>query len=866
MLLSLNILSQGKDILTGLPVSGNDTTKADTLKNLLKISKDAIDLQVTYAAPGGYIVNDVAGRTATLVKNAIVKYGDIEIKADSIIFNMSTNHVFAVGVKDSVGKVVGKPEFKQGSQSFTCDSLEYNFRTKKAVIKNIITQQDEGLLHSTVTKLLEDGTSNIFKSTYSTCPADTPHFYINLKKAKVYPGKKIISGPGNLVILGVPLPLYIPFGYFPIQKKRAASGILFPKAHFEATRGYGLTDGGYYFAINDYFDLTLKSEVFSNGSWLASVGSNYNRLYKYSGILAFSFADNISGHRGLSDFSESKNYSLRWSFNQSAKAAPGSRFSASVNMSSSGYDKSNSYNLTDHITTTKSSSISYSKSWDGTPLNLSISANHSQNSSTKKVNMDLPNASFTASRIYPFRNLGGATKKWYQDLQFQYSAEMRNTISTTDTAMFTGRMFRDMRSGFTHSAPLSFQIRPFRNFSITPSVSYKGVLFTQKILQTWDPDSKSIKKDTIRGTFYGQAFNPTISAGYSPQIFGFFSFKHPKPNARLEQVRHVMKPSVSFGYTPYLSGLSSKMFRQVQGDTTGKMMTYSIYDGNLFQPPSLASRSGNVSFGLANILEAKVYEKNDTTGKPKKITLIDNFNFSTSYNIFADSMKWSPIAVDFHTSLFSNINFNASSHFSLYGLSGDGKKVIGSFYYNQTGKLMRLTDASASLNFSVDRLFQGKNKKKTQAESKQKAPAERDENAEEHGTENLKGQGANEKSTEFDEYGFAMFDSPWTMSVSYSFLYSKPLMSPSITQAISINGTLQLTKKMNITYATGYDIKHKAISMTQIGVTRDLHCWDMSFNWVPNGYMKMWEFSIKVKASVLQDLKYERRKDYHDNY
>jgi hypothetical protein len=865
MLFSLNIFAQGNNIVSNLPVSGKDTTRTDTLRNLLRISKDAIEKKVKYSAPGGYIINDIVGRTATLVKNAVVDYDDIEIKADSIIFNMANNHVYAVGVRDSTGKVVGKPEFKQGSQTFTCDTLEYNFKTKKAVIKNIITKQDEGLLHSAVTKLLDDGTSNIFRSTYSTCDADTPHFYINLKKAKVYPGKKIISGPGNLVVEGIPLPLYLPFGYFPIQTKKAVSGIIMPKPHYEAARGYALSEGGYYFAVNDYFDLTLQGSIFSNGSWLLSAGSTYNKNYKYSGRVSLSFADNIAGHRGLTDFSESKNYSINWSYNQSPKSTPGSRFSASVNMSSSGYDRNNSYNITDHITTTKSSSISYSKTWDGTPLNLSISANHSQNNTTRNVNLNLPSVSFNASRIYPFRNLGGATKKWYQDLQFQYSAKMENQISTKDSLMFTSAMWKSMRNGFSHEAPLSFQIRPFRNFSITPSVTYRGVLYTQKVIQRWDIDSKTVKYDTVRGTFYGQALNPTFSAGYSPQIFGTFDFSK-NPTARVQKIRHVMKPSVTFGFTPYLSGLSSKMYRQVQADTTGRERTYSIFDGNIYSTPSQASRNGNVGFALSNIVEAKVFPKEDTTSKLKTVSLIDNFNIATSYNIFADSMRWSPISMDFHTTLFSNIGINASSHFSLYGLNSKGDKVIGTYYHAQTGKLMRLTDVSASLNFSVDNFFKAKGKKKSQpVTGSQQVPAARE--TANDGPGSMSSQNNTEaQKTEYDEYGFMKFDSPWTMNISYSFLYSKPYVKSVVTQAISINGTLQLTKKMDITYTTGYDIKHKAISMTQIGIRRDLHCWDMSFSWVPNGYMKMWEFSIKVKASVLQDLKYDRRKDYHDNY
>jgi len=864
MVLSLPVFSQAEDVIAKPARLSRDTITPDSILRIKKISKDAIDKKVIYSAPGGYIINDLINKKATIVKNGVVDYGDIEIKADSIIFDMSTNHVYAVGVRDSTGKVVGKPDFKSGSEEFTSDTLEYNFKTKEAIISQIITKQDEGLLHSATTKLLNDGTSNIYRSTYSTCDADTPHFYIKLKKAKIYPGKKIISGPGNLVLEGIPLPLYLPFGYFPIQTKKAASGLIIPKPHYEAVRGYALTDGGYYFALNNYFDLTLMGSIFANASWVLSAQTSYNKLYRYNGNFSFTYADNLSGHKGLSDFTESKNYSLGWTYNQSAKAHPGSRFSASVNMSSSAYDMNNSYNLNDHITTTKQSSISYSKTWDNTtPVNLSISANHSQNTSNRSVSLDLPTVSFSVSRIYPFRGKNSSgSKKWYQDLQFQYTASLENHISTTDSLLFTNKMWSNMQSGFQHSLPLSFQIRPFKNFSISPSVSYTGVVFTKKQLRTWNSSEQKVDTTFLRGVYYGQAINPSISAGYSIPVYGKYTFKN--PNSRIEAIRHVMTPSASISFTPYIEGLSSKMWRKVQVNADSLMQSYSIYEGNKFSTPSLASKSGNVSLSLANIVDAHVYAKNDTTGKPKTIKLIDNFNIATSYNIFADSMRWSPVSMVLRTTLFENVGLSVNSDFSLYGLDSKGK-AIGTYYFSQTNKPMRLTLFSVGTDFSVDRFLKGqKDKNKSQPANVNQQNNATNESGEPVETTVRPMKKATEN--QFDEYGYMKFDSPWTMNVSYTFNYSKPGLTGVISQAISLNGTVQLTKKMNITYRTGYDMKHKEITMSEIQITRDLHCWDMSFTWVPNGNMKMWEFSIKVKASVLADLKYQRRKDYHDNY
>ena len=859
MLNSLLLLSQEEEIFPDTVLISNSLAKPDTMAGLKPLSKDAIDKQVIYSAPGGFIKNDLVNKTATIVKNGVVTYGDIEIKADSIVFNMQTNEVYAVGIRDSLGTITGKPAFKSGSEEFKSDTLRYNFKTKQAIVKNIITEQDEGFLHSRVTKLLDDGTSNIYKNTYSTCELDTPHFYINLKRAKLYPGKRIVSGPGNLVLEGIPLPLFLPFGYFPIQTKKAASGIRIPKVHYEAARGYALTDGGYYFAINDYFDLSVTGSIFTNGSWLANAVTSYNKRYRYRGNLSFSYAKNISGHKGLPDESSSRNYSLGWTFAQDAKARPGSRFSASVNMSSAEYDRNNSYNLNDHITTQRQSSISYSKTWEGTPFNFSASMNHSQNVRNKTVSLNLPKMSLSASRIYPLKSKKQAgPTKWWQELSFQYTASLDNQISTYDSLLFTNEMWSRMRSGFQHEAPLSFQIRPFRNFSISPSLSYRGVLYTQKVERRWDPDLNKVMYDTLRGTFYGQSLNPSISAGYSPQIFGTYDFTN--PNSRVDAIRHVMKPSVSFSFIPSFSQLSSKMYRQVQLDSTGlRTQNYSIYDGNIYGTPSLSRKNGNVSLSLTNILEAKVFERNDTTGKAKKISLIDNFGISTSYNIFADSLNWAPVSMVMRTTLFKTLHISGNANFSLYALNSQGRQT-GKFYMAETGKLMRLNNTGVSLDFSVSDLINGMKKKKSTP-----APAQRTGiDGEPDGIVSPVGKAAGEDA--FDEFGYMKFDAPWTMDISYSLTYIKPYNTATISQALTVRGNLQLTKKMNITYSTGYDFRAGEITMTQLSFTRDLHCWNMSFNWVPNGNMKMWEFAIRVNASVLQDLKYERRKDYHDNY
>jgi hypothetical protein len=461
-------------------------------------------------------------------------------------------------------------------------------------------------------------------------------------------------------------------------------------------------------------------------------------------------------------------------------------------------------------------------------------------------------------------------KKWYQELQFQYSASLDNQISTYDSLLFTNKVWNSMRNGFKHEAPLSLQIRPFRNFSISPQVTYSGVLYSQRYDKKWvtgyfdrelnEYVSREIT-DTTRGAFYGHSINPSISASFNPQIYGTFTFK---ADSRIQAIRHVMKPSVSFNYIPSLKGLSSDLYRQVQYDSLGHTRDYSIFEGNIYGTPSLSKRSSGISFNLTNIIEAKAFEKNDTTGKPKKVKIIDNLGISTSYNVFADSMRWAPVSMGLNTNLLGNLGISARSSFSLYGLDSLGRS-IGTFAYAQNRKLMRLTNFGVSLDFDLGQLIRG-DKKKQAAGMPAQGPGQSPAGiGQREGSGGLQTQG--QESALRDEYGYSVFDVPWSMRVSYNFNYSKTGFKPTVSQTLSVNGNVTLTKKMSITYTSGYDFKGKEITMTNIGITRDLHCWDMSFNWVPNGTMKMWNFTIRVKAAVLSDLKYERRKDFHDeNY
>lgn len=861
-----------------------DTLRTDTLgpvipgERRLIISPDAVDMPILYHAIDSQYIN-MKDQKVYLVNQASAVYGDISLEAYYITLDLNTSEVNAWGRRDSTGKLVDIPRFKDGDEEFEADELTYNFKSKRAIIRNIVTEEDEGFLHSNITKRHDDGALHVQGSKYTTCNAEEPHFYVSLPKAKVIPGEKIVSGPAHLVLEDIPLPLVLPFGYFPVQKEYA-SGILIPKYGEENNRGYFLKGMGYYFAVNDFFDLSFTGDIYTNGTWRLSATTNYRKRYKFNGNFSFNYANNITGYKGLEDYFKSSNYSVRWTHSQDTKAKPGTRFSASVNLSSAGFDRENSYNVMEHVNTTKQSSISYSKTWAGSPFNFSASLNHSQNSAAKTVSLNLPKMNFGMSRIYPLKSLGGGgATKWWQELQLQYTASLDNRISTTDEKMFTGEMFEDMKNGFQHDIPVSLPIRPFNNFSISPSLKYSGVLFTERTLKRWEPEYiDPVTNDTVSkviseqedGFFYGHAVNPSISASYSPQIFGMFQFTNPE--SRIIAVRHVMKPSVSFSFVPALEGLSSNMYREVQIDTAGNTQEYSIYENGIYSTPSLSRKNGSLNFSLTNIIEAKVRERNDTTDAERKVKIIDNLAFNTSYNLFADSLKWSPLSMTMRTTLFNELSISARSNFDFYATDTLSRRINAS-EWSVNRRPLRMTNFNLSLNFELSNLIKSFIGEKKEAESGTPETTNvgsplggMPRSLEEAGRQQQSGDRQSGSGMTYDEYGYVNFNVPWTMRIAYNFYYTKSTAESRINQNLTMSGNVTLTKNFAITYSTGYDFRSKEITMTRIGIRRDLHCWEMSFNWIPTGYLKSWDFTIRVKASVLQDLKYERRKDYHDNY
>jgi len=843
-----------------------DSTFTDSVQIDSTSQNMGLEDQVSYHSRDSMLF-DLEKQKVYLYGEAEVKYTDITLVADYIELDMNDKEVFAKGLPDSVGKIVGKPNFTQGNETFECQTLTYSFESKRGLITGIITEQEGGYLHSELTKKEADGSINMLKGKYTTCDAEHPHFYLSLTKSKVIPNDKIVSGPAYLVIEDVPLPIVLPFGFFP-NKQSHASGILIPEYGEEKNRGFFLRNGGYYFALSDYFDLSLTSDIYVNGTWGVGLRSNYKVRYKFGGGLNLRYFKNVSGDQDLGTYSSSRDYSITWNHQQDAKANPSRTFSAQVNMSSSSYDRNHSYNTQNYLTNTKQSSISFSKRWEGSPFNFTGSLSHSQNSSNQSISLNLPKIALTMNRVYPFRNLIKTNKaEWLKNIELSYTANLENRINTIDSLIFTPSVFEDMKNGLKHSIPLSTNFKPFRNFNISPRIQYIGMLYTSSIRKEWDANyvnplsdkqEGQVVVDTVKGLQYAQAFLPSIGMSLNPKIYGMFVFKNPE--AKVMAIRHVISPSIGFSFTPDMRKYSPNYYDSVQVDTLGNKRSYSFFEQGIFGTPSLNGKSGSISFSLNNNLEMKVRTSNDTASEFKKVKILESLRFSTNYNLFADSLNLAPISFGGYTNIFKqNLRLNFNGTLDPYALNDKGRR-INTFQVLQSGsKLARLTRFTIGVDFSLS--------------SKQKTSNS--------GSDNTQGrsgqrpmdmsQGINPESevlpaeSIIPNNGYVDFSIPWRVSIRYNFSYSKPGFTSTITQTLNFNGNIDLTPKWKIGINSGWDFKKNTLTYTSINIYRDLHCWEMRFSWIPLGQHKSYTFGINAKASILKDLKYERKKSWYDN-
>ena len=805
------------------------------------------------------LVYDVRNKLVYIYNQGDVTYQNSNLKADYMRIDMNSKMVHAYGKPDSVdGKpTVTKPEFSDGSASYQMDTITYNLNTKKAKIKGVATQQGDGWLVGGSVKKMADNTINIEGGKYTTCDeTDHPHFYLAMTKAKVIPGKKVVTGPAYLVMEDVPIYfLGIPEGFFPISSG-PKSGLLMPTYGEETRKGFYLRDLGYYFTLGDYADLAVRGGIYTLGSWEASAASRYIKRYKYSGSFNMEFSNVKTGEKGEPDYIKQNNFRIQWTHSQDAKANPGSTFSASVNFATSGYSKYSATNLNDILATQTNSSISYSKSWAGTPFSLSANMAISQNSQNQSLSITLPTVVFNVSRFYPFKRKEKTGKdRWYEKISMQYTGKMTNSVTTTESELFTKKTFDNMKNGIEHSIPVSASFNLFNYINITPSANYTEKWYFKKVEYEWNPVTN--QTDTL-ATNYGfyRLYNYNFSVSTSTTLYGMYDFTKKRRDRKIQAIRHTITPTIGFSYAPDFSDPKYGYYLTRQTDSTGRFTTYSPYAVNAYGVPS-SGRSMSMTFSLSQNLEMKVLSKRDTSGV-KKIKLIDELRASGSYNFLADSMRLSTISLSFRTTLFKNFGINLSATLDPYRVTPQGVRYDKLFFPG------RITSTGWSFGYT----FKSREDKST--------PAVND----------ITSLPPEYQNPFYDPYGqmdpvlrrqymaqtYYDFSLPWNFGFNYAVNYSVSYVNngttgyrKNVTQTIGFNGSLSLTPKVGITFQGGYDIKTNKLTTSSISITRDLHCWQMSFSWIPFGYHKSWSFNIGVKAASLSDLKYDKSQSMYDN-
>lgn len=835
----------------------SDSLKADTLKIDSLFKKDTLKKQgqltdiVHYKAKDCVSISRKDSRIV-LYDQAEVKYQDTELKSGIAVINYEQKEVYAGRIKDSVGDYIQIPEFKQGEQLIEPDSIRFNYVTKRAIIRNAYTDQGENHVKASIIKKENDSVYFMHKGIVTTAEdVDDPDYYILLYKAKFVPKKKIVAGFSNMYIADVPTPIALPFAYYPMVDNRT-SGVLLPTFGEVNDRGYYLQNGGYYFVINDYIDMTLTGDYYTNGSYGIRTASTYRKRYKYSGNFNLRYENLIYSQRGFPDYSRSSIYNLQWSHSQDSKSSPLSSFSASVNLGSSSYykDSYNQLNSSNFMNNTLSSSISYSRTFPEYPsVNLSLTASHSQNTNTKNIEMTLPALRASMERIYPFVKRGTPKKGMIQNINFQYSMQGDNRYSTTEELFFSKKMFDRGQNGVRHSIPVStnFKILKFVSFSLNSSLNEVWQFKTIRY-RDYDNVSGKILKDTINGFDRFLTYNAGASMGTT--IYGTFDFGKDK---KIQAIRHVMRPSVSYGYTPAFDNY----YDYYISDAFGTQKQYTRFEGGMYGTPGL-TESNSMSFSLSNTFEAKIRPKDSTATEPKKVMLLNSLNFSSSYNLITKQL--SPISMTGGTQLFDNqlgINFGAT--LNPYAIDNNGTQ-LEKWNINNGGSLFRLTNANLTMNYG----FSSKNfEKRENTDNRQSGGRSDDLFGSSLNNSDTFNKKENEEKNQNEEqkvkhYYAAM---PWDLRLAYSLSYSNFNRNPMIsTNSVMISGNIDLTPKWRIGASTGYDFKDKGFTYTQLRFERDLNSFRMSFNFTPFGYRNSWNFFIGIKASMLSDLKYDKNK------
>jgi hypothetical protein len=798
-----------------LSLSKKKTNKTEPIKSKIKYNaKDSI-------------LFDMIDKKVFLYGSAEIYYEKIVLKASYIEINFEDNSVFATYTTDSTGKKIGIPEFSENDQKFNASAITYNFKTKKGIIKEVITQESGGYLHGNRIKRTPNAAIHIANGAFTTCDLEHPHFQIRFSKAKIIPNDKIITGPAYLEIEDIPIPLGLPFGYFP-SRTRQKSGLIFPAFGEDAKKGFNVTKLGYYFGFSDYIDLAVTSDLYTRGSFKFDANSNYALRYKFNGNINLSYAKTIFGEELQPDYKISKDFFIRWSHNQDPKARPNSRFSANVNFGTSKYNSLNSNNTADYLANTYQSNISYSQSI-GNNMNLVLGLRHNQNTNTKIINITIPEIAFSVNKFYPFRKkerIGNLA--WYENIGVTYSMNSRNEVTTYDSLFSWNIIKNNIRNGIMHSIPISYSIPVMKFFNLSSTINYSEKWYSQSIKKTWIDTSQTggyTKTDINHG--FQTAREITFQSTLNTKLFGIMQFK----KGKIKAIRHVITPAISFSYNPGFPNYYKSIT-----DNKGQQQTYSIFENSIYGTPT-ANKSGIVNLSISNNLEMKVRSKNDSIGY-KKIVILDNLTFATNYDMFKDSLNFSDITMAGRTKLLNKIDLVFAGAWSPYAMDKNGN-TYNQTYWQLTHNPLRIKNTNWTFSFNYN--IKPSNKK----------------------NKNLNKQKEDIYSSE--DKNFAPFHIPYNLNVFLNFQYNKTWdikPAENIIKTLGFNGDIPLTSKWRIGFTSGYDFNNKDFSYTTVNIYRDLHCWEMRFDWVPFGQRQRYEFVIRVKASMLQDLKLTRKKEW----
>ena len=894
-------LLQGKrpDVADSSRFAGVDTTKMDSLQlaiyhhnkqiddsiradSVMRARSNGIDAPVIYSADDS-IVYDAATGTAYLYGNSKVNYENMKLASDKVYMNLDNNTVRATGTADSTeeGGIKGKPIFTMGKDEYKTDTMAFNFKSKKGLIKGIYTEQQEGFLTGEVGKRDSTGVIYLQHGRYTTCDKPHPDFYIALSRAKVRPGKDVVFGPAYLVVADVPLPLAIPYGFFPFSKKYS-SGFIMPSYGDEKDRGFYLRDGGYYFAISDKWDLKLLGEIYTKGSWGVTAASNYRKRYRYSGAFLFSYQNTKTGDKGLPDYAEQESFKLQWNHRQDPKANPYSSLAASVNFATSSYERNNltsMYNPQTLTQSTRTSSVSWSTTFSSIGLSLSATTNLAQNMRDSSIQMTLPDLNISLSRFYPFKRKHAVGKeRWYEKISMSYTGQLSNSISTKEDRFLHSNLFKDWKNAFQHSIPVQANFTLFNYINVTPSFNFTDRMYSKKILRSWD----GVKQKEVNDTTYGfhNVYNWSFGMSASTKLYGFWTPSRKLFGDKIQAIRHVITPQVSFSYSPNFGARRYGYYDSYQyTDTSGnvKLVEYSPYQEELYGVPG-KYKTEMISWDVSNNIEMKIKSDKDSTGF-RKISIIDELGASMSYNAAADFHRWSDLSVRLRLKWWKNYTFSMNAQFATYAyeLDASGKPYVGNHTEWGYGRFPRFQGMSQNFSFTLNPEKLKKwfgHKDDTDDDKTTESSDGPDTDIESNMDDDLeKGKYAAKKKrgdiAETDDNGYMSFNMPWSLTIGYGITMrentagrfnTRTMRYPyKFSQTLNVSGNIRISDGWNINFSSGYDFENHAMSMTTASLSRDLHCFNMSASVVLAPYTS-YNFTFRCNASTLTDaLKYDKR-------